>query len=153
MFNKTPLATALALALSVPFAAPAFAQTAPSTPAQDTAQATPAGGSSNASPGASASAASTNGTNGTLPTIAVSGQTDQGDFQAERSTVGAKTPTALRDIPQTVTVINRAVLQSQGATSFQDALRNAPGVTIGAAEGGQIGNNVNLRGFTAQNDI
>ncbi|MFP3560866.1 hypothetical protein SB861_61320, partial [Paraburkholderia sp. SIMBA_049] len=24
---------------------------------------------------------------------------------------------------------------------------------IGAAEGGQIGNNVNLRGFTAQNDI
>ena len=32
-------------------------------------------------------------------------------------------------------------------------MRNGPGVTIGAAEGGQIGNNVNLRGFTAQNDI
>ena len=45
------------------------------------------------------------------------------------------------------------MLASQGATSFHDALRNAPGVTIGAAEGGQIGNNINLRGFTAQNDI
>ncbi|MGF6645983.1 TonB-dependent receptor [Paraburkholderia sp. GAS82] len=150
MFNKTPLATALALALSVPFAAPALAQTTATTPAQ----AAPSGASSNASPGvspdASSSAASTSGT---LPTIAVSGQGVQQDFQAERSTVGAKTPTALRDIPQTVTVINKAVLQSQGATSFQDALRNAPGVTIGAAEGGQIGNNVNLRGFTAQNDI
>ncbi|WP_144158644.1 TonB-dependent receptor [Paraburkholderia sp. BCC1885] len=157
MFNKTPLATALALALSVPFAAPALAQTASSTPAQ----AAPASGASgaaasgtiSAAPAASAAPAGAAAGNGTLPTIAVSGQAEQQDFQAERSTVGAKTPTALRDIPQTVTVINQAVLQSQGATSFQDALRNAPGVTIGAAEGGQIGNNVNLRGFTAQNDI
>ncbi|MFP3533922.1 TonB-dependent receptor plug domain-containing protein, partial [Burkholderia sp. SIMBA_042] len=69
------------------------------------------------------------------------------------SSVGAKTPTALRDIPQSVTVINKALMESQGLTSFQDALRNAPGITIGGAEGGQIGNNINLRGFTAQNDI
>ena len=150
MFNKTPLATALALALSVPFASSALAQTAAST----SAQAAPPGASSNASSSASSDASSSAAsTNSTLPAIAVSGQAVQQDFQAGRSTVGAKTPTALRDIPQTVTVINKAVLQSQGATSFQDALRNAPGVTIGAAEGGQIGNNVNLRGFTAQNDI
>ena len=61
-----------------------------------------------------------------MPTISVSGQGVQQDFQAERSTVGAKTPTALRDIPQSVTVINQSLLQSQGITSFQDALRNAP---------------------------
>lgn len=134
MFNHTPLATALALAFAVPFASPVLAQTASPSPVQS-------------SP--STKAADTT----TLPAIGVAAQAEQQDFQAERSTVGAKTPTALRDIPQTVTVINKAVLQSQGATSFQDALRNAPGVTIGAAEGGQIGNNVNLRGFTAQNDI
>ena len=69
------------------------------------------------------------------------------------ASVGSKVPTAQRDIAQSVTVITRALLQSQGATSFQDALRNAPGITIGGAEGGQIGNNINLRGFTAQNDI
>jgi catecholate siderophore receptor len=158
MLNKRPLATALALALAVPFATPVRAQTASSTPSQDAAQATPSGSSSNVAPSAPANAnANPNSNapsgNGTLPTIAVSGQAVQQDFQAGRSTVGAKTPTALRDIPQSVTVINQALLQSQGATSFQDALRNAPGVTIGGAEGGQIGNNINLRGFTAQNDI
>ncbi|RKR37188.1 TonB-dependent siderophore receptor [Paraburkholderia sp. BL17N1] len=142
MFNHTPLATALALAFAVPFATPAVAQTAPQTTSQPAA--------------ANASATTTTtvaADTGSLPTIGVAAQAEQQDFQAGRATVGAKTPTALRDIPQTVTVINKAVLQSQGATSFQDALRNAPGVTIGAAEGGQIGNNINLRGFTAQNDI
>ena len=143
MLNRTPLASALALAFAVPFASSALAQSAP---AAATAQA--------AAPAAAPAAASSATTEGsTLPAISVSSQADPQDFQAERSTVGAKTPTALRDIPQTVTVINKAVMQSQGATSFQDALRNAPGITIGGAEGGQIGNNINLRGFTAQNDI
>src|SRR5471032_2261969 len=44
-------------------------------------------------------------------------------------------------------------MQAQGATSLVDALRNVPGITIGGAEGGQIGNNINLRGFTARTDI
>lgn len=69
------------------------------------------------------------------------------------STVGGKVPTAIRDIPQSVTVIDKAVMQAQGATSFADALRNSPAITIGGAEGGQIGNNINLRGFTARTDI
>lgn len=141
MFNHTPLATALALAFAVPYATPAVAQTAPQTASQPAADSAPANASTN------------NMAADTLPTIGVAAQAEQQDFQAERSNVGAKTPTALRDIPQTVTVINKDLLASQGVTSFQDALRNAPGVTIGAAEGGQIGNNINLRGFSAQNDI
>ena len=76
-----------------------------------------------------------------------------GGYKNDTSTVGAKTPTAVRDIPQTVTVVDRSLLQAQGATSFVDALRNVPGITIGGAEGGQIGNNINLRGFTARTDI
>ncbi|QQC66539.1 TonB-dependent receptor [Paraburkholderia ginsengisoli] len=150
MFNHTPLATALALAFAIPFATPAVAQTAPQTASQPAADKNPANGSANAPTNAPTGTATESGT---LPTIGVAAQAEQQDFQAERSTVGAKTPTALRDIPQTVTVINKSLLASQGATSFTDALRNAPGVTIGAAEGGQIGNNINLRGFTAQNDI
>lgn len=157
MYNKTPLATALALALSVPFATSAFAQSAAPGSSQGAAPASAPTGSANASPGSSAAqpanpSSSQSSGNGTLPVISVSGQAQQ-DFQADTSSVGAKKPTALRDIPQSVTVINKDLLQSQGATSFQDALRNAPGVTIGAAEGGQIGNNINLRGFTAINDI
>jgi catecholate siderophore receptor len=44
-------------------------------------------------------------------------------------------------------------MQSQGATSFQSAIRNTPGLTLGAAEGGTIGNNINLNGFSARTDL
>ena len=59
----------------------------------------------------------------------------------------------IRDIPQSVIVINKALMQSQGATSFQSAIRNVPGLTLGAAEGGNIGNNINLNGFSARTDL
>jgi catecholate siderophore receptor len=65
----------------------------------------------------------------------------------------AKLPADLKDIAQSVTVIDRSLLQSQGVSSLADALRNVPGITIGGAEGGQIGNNINLNGFTARTDI
>jgi catecholate siderophore receptor len=90
-----------------------------------------------------------------LPEVSVkaSQEQDKGEYIAPVSTVGGKVPTAVRDIPQTVTVINRAIMDSQGAASLTDALRNVPGITIGGAEGGQIGNNINLRGFSARTDI
>jgi catecholate siderophore receptor len=65
----------------------------------------------------------------------------------------SRLPSDLKDAPQSVTVLNQALLQSQGVSSLSDALRNVPGVTIGGAEGGQIGNNINLNGFTARTDI
>ena len=65
----------------------------------------------------------------------------------------SKLPTNVNDIPQSITVLNKELLKSQGATSLADALRNVPGVTIGGAEGGQIGNNINLNGFSARTDI
>jgi catecholate siderophore receptor len=65
----------------------------------------------------------------------------------------AKLPTDLMEVPQSVTVLNRNLLQAQGVTSLSDALKNVPGITIGGAEGGQIGNNINLNGFTARTDI
>jgi catecholate siderophore receptor len=64
-----------------------------------------------------------------------------------------KLPAVLSDIPQSVTVLDRALLQSQGVAALTDALRNVPGITLGGAEGGQIGNNINLNGFSARTDI
>src|SRR5579872_3598961 len=58
-----------------------------------------------------------------------------------------------RDVPQSVVIINKALMQSQGATSLTSAVRNVPGITIGAAEGGQIGNNININGFSARTDL
>lgn len=65
----------------------------------------------------------------------------------------SKLPQDPHDIPQSITVLDRKLLQSEGATSLADALRNVPGITIGGAEGGQIGNNINLNGFSARTDI
>lgn len=87
-----------------------------------------------------------------LDVVQVTGNSTRGDVKSDTTTLG-KTGAALRDVPQSVTVINRTMLDAQGATSLSDALRNVPGITIGAAEGGQIGNNINLRGFTARTDI
>lgn len=75
-----------------------------------------------------------------------------GDF-GRQDTALAKLPADLRDVAQSVTVLSKSLLQSQGAVSLSDALRNVPGVTLGGAEGGQIGNNINLNGFPARTDI
>ncbi|MDB5807309.1 MAG: TonB-dependent siderophore receptor [Betaproteobacteria bacterium] len=124
-FNLKPLSAAVLAAVAA-LAAPQAAQAQAAAPATPTDQA--------------------------LPQVNV-GTTRDDSLKPEAATVLKGQPQALRDIPQTVNVINRALMDSQGATSLTDALRNVPGITIGAAEGGTIGNNINLRGFSARTDI
>ncbi|MGI4813239.1 MAG: TonB-dependent receptor [Janthinobacterium lividum] len=135
--------TMFAAPFAVSFSLQAYAQSAPaSAPAVTGA--------------APASANRTNGdvaSDNALPTVQVTGAPERPGFQTPKSSVGAKVATDPHDIAQTTTSVNKALLQSEGVTSFADALRNVPGVTLGAAEGGTIGNNVNLRGFTARTDI
>ncbi len=83
--------------------------------------------------------------------VTVEGATPE-DFSAGSTTL-ARLPADLHDVPQSVTVLSKALLQTQGVASLADALRNVPGLTIGGAEGGQIGNNINLNGFSARTDI
>ncbi|MGC2236985.1 MAG: TonB-dependent siderophore receptor [Pyrinomonadaceae bacterium] len=60
----------------------------------------------------------------------------------------------LRDIPQTVIVIDKETIEEQGATTLRDVLKNVPGLTVAAGEGGTpAGDNLTLRGFSARNDI
>lgn len=62
-------------------------------------------------------------------------------------------PVPLLDTPQSITTISQATMQEQGATTLRDTLRNAPGISLAAGEGGSQGDNLTLRGFTARNDI
>jgi len=89
----------------------------------------------------------------TLPEVKVRDSAATPDYNPPVSSIGGGVATPIRDIPQSVTVINSALMQAQGATSLADALRNVPGITMGAAEGGTIGNNFNLRGFSARTDL
>ncbi len=134
MNRLTPIAAAALLALSIPSAwsQSAVASTAPS-------------------PGAAAAGEAAAASAQAVQTVTVQGQT-QDDFT--RASVSLdKLPADLHDVAQSVTVLSKSLLQSQGANSLSDALRNVPGITLGGAEGGQIGNNINLNGFSARTDI
>ena len=88
----------------------------------------------------------------TLREIQVESEADKTSFGPNAVSI-SRLPADLRDIPQSITIINQALMQSQGSTSLASALRNVPGLTIGGAEGGQIGTNINLNGFSARTDI
>jgi catecholate siderophore receptor len=62
-------------------------------------------------------------------------------------------PVPLVNTPQSITVIPGHVLDDQGVATLRDTLRNAPGISLAAGEGGAQGDNLTIRGFTAQDDI
>jgi catecholate siderophore receptor len=68
-----------------------------------------------------------------------------------------KYATRIREIPQTVAIIPRAIIAEQGATTLSEALRNVPGITLQAGEGGGASNTAgdmfNMRGFNASNSL
>lgn len=56
--------------------------------------------------------------------------------------------------PQTVTVISKGTIAAQNLLSLRDVLSTVPGITFGAGEGGGgFGDSINLRGYTATNDV
>jgi catecholate siderophore receptor len=87
--------------------------------------------------------------------LEVSGPDTSVDVTAPVSIVSSpKYTEPLLDVPQTITVIPRSVIEEQGATTLRDVLRNVPGLTITAGEGGApAGDNLTLRGFSARNDV
>jgi catecholate siderophore receptor len=66
----------------------------------------------------------------------------------------AKYTEPLADVPQTITVIPSEVITARGDASLRDVMKNVPGITITAGEGGSPpGDNFNIRGFSARSDL
>lgn len=60
----------------------------------------------------------------------------------------------LRDTPQTITIVPSEMMEQQGASNLRDVLRNVPGISIQAGEGGvPLGDNLSIRGFAARTDL
>ena len=59
----------------------------------------------------------------------------------------------IQNTAQSINVIPQTVLHEQGVNTLQDALKNVPGVTLNAGEGGAHGDTINLRGFPASDDF
>jgi catecholate siderophore receptor len=97
----------------------------------------------------------------TAPAVAsldIAGQSESVQVTAEAPGVQSpKYSVPLRDIAQTITVIPRTVMDEQGATTLSEALRNVPGITLQAGEGGGSSNTAgdmfNMRGFNASNSL
>jgi len=71
--------------------------------------------------------------------------------QKVREQVGPKAVAPLVNTPRSVVVLSREVIEQTGSTSLADALRTVPGITFGAAEGGNpIGDRPFIRGFDSQ---
>jgi len=65
----------------------------------------------------------------------------------------SKFPTPLLDTPQSITIVPEKLIQEQAGTTLRDALRNVPGITANAGEGGgNQGDVFTIRGFPARND-
>jgi catecholate siderophore receptor len=88
----------------------------------------------------------------TLRKVDVQADADAG-YKPERAS-SPKYTEPLRDIPQTVQVVPAKVIEDQNQFSLYEMLRNVPGITFSAAEGGNsFGDAINLRGNRAENDI
>ena len=73
---------------------------------------------------------------------------------ARKSPNSPKYTAPLLDTPQTVTVIDSATIRGQNLLTLREVLSTAPGITFGAGEGGGgYGDSINLRGYSANNDI
>ncbi len=74
-------------------------------------------------------------------------------YKPEKLTTGKYT-VPLVDVPQTVNVITEEVIKEQGAANLREVLKNVPGISIQAGEGGvPPGDNLSIRGFNARTDL
>ncbi len=89
----------------------------------------------------------------TLPEVKVTAPPEGQGFKTDTTNIN-RTEMPLRDIPQFINTVPEPVIRQQAITSLQDALRNVPGVTFTAAEGGVAASQIFwLRGFPAGGDL
>jgi catecholate siderophore receptor len=86
---------------------------------------------------------------GQRDTVVVTGQ------RATTATLESPKATApLLDTPQTITVVSEQTIRKQNLQTLRDVLQTIPGITFGAGEGGGgYGDSINLRGYSANNDV
>ncbi|MDF5706213.1 MAG: TonB-dependent siderophore receptor [Nostoc sp. S4] len=74
---------------------------------------------------------------------------EQDGYRVPDATTATKTDTPLRDIPQSIQVIPRQIIEDQKATRLRDILQNVSGVTPGAGYQNSF-DRVRIRGFTQE---
>src|SRR3990167_9750912 len=86
-----------------------------------------------------------------LGSVTVKGQQVEG-YKVDNAS-SPKYTAPLLDTPQTITVVPAEVIKEQNALSLRQVLSNVSGITFGAGEGGNYGDSINIRGFSATNNL
>jgi catecholate siderophore receptor len=140
--SRSPLAAAISLVLGASSPALLHAQEA----TEDSASTGLA-----AADAQSSGASRLNRRRGTLEEVTVEGQKYRSEVSSPKYTA------ELVDVPQTLVVIPKSVFREQAAVTLSDVLRNTPGITMLAGEGGGASNTSGdsffMRGFDATNSI
>ena len=72
-------------------------------------------------------------------------------YQIAATRTATKTPTPLRDVPQSITVVTQAVIKDQMMTSVGDVMRYVPGITVHQGENNR--DQVIIRGNSSSADF
>ncbi len=72
-------------------------------------------------------------------------------YETDRVQVGSFRDVNPVDVPLTVNVMTREVIDAQGARTIFEAIKNAAGVTRAQTGGGSIADNIAIRGITVEN--
>lgn len=88
----------------------------------------------------------------TLPKVKVQGAAEDDGYESATTEIG-RVPQLLRDIPQSVTVVPGTLIEDRQANSFREAVRNVAGLTFNAGEGGRVGDNLTIRGYSVVGDL
>ena len=78
--------------------------------------------------------------------VVVTGEADDGDYFVPNASTATRTDTPLRDVPQSIQIIPRQVIEDQQAIGLEDVLENAAGVTFLGNNAGR-GLTFSIRGF------
>jgi iron complex outermembrane receptor protein len=78
--------------------------------------------------------------------VVVTGEQEEG-YIVDNATTATRTDTPLRDIPQSITVVPRQVIEDQGVTQISDALRNVSGISSQESSLSPSGDAAIIRGF------
>ncbi|WP_158044993.1 TonB-dependent receptor [Skermanella pratensis] len=87
----------------------------------------------------------------TLAPITVTGPETRNTMERQPSL--DRLPTSVQDTPQGISVVPRELIEERNITSLREAVRNVPGISINAGEGGAQGDTLTIRGFSARGDL
>jgi len=70
-----------------------------------------------------------------LETVEIQAKKARSRYGADYSRTATKSPAPIRDVPQSIATVNKALVRDQGMKSMADVVRYVPGISMGQGEG------------------